>query len=59
MKWFYIRFNYTLYCQGWEDATETLMVQAIDFNNACRLIKIKYEGAENFKDLTLREADNF
>lgn len=59
MKWFYIRFNYKHYCQGWEDGTETLMVQAIDFENACRLIKIKYEEAKKFKDLTLREADNF
>jgi hypothetical protein len=59
MKWFYIRFDYDHYCQGWEDESETLMIQAIDFYNACRLIKNKYENARNFKDLTLRETANF
>ena len=42
MKWFYIRFDYDHYCQGWEDESETLMVQAINFYNACELIKDKY-----------------
>lgn len=59
MKWFYIRFDYYNYCQGYEKEKETIMVQAIDFGNACRLIKEKYENATNFVDLTLRETSNF
>lgn len=59
MKWFYIRFTYDHYCQGWNEEVETLMVQAIDYFNACRLIGDKYENARNFKDLTLRETENF
>lgn len=59
MKWFYIRFTYDYYCQGYDDESETLMVQAIDFCNACRLISNKYENARDFKDLTLRESEYF
>lgn len=59
MKWFYIRFNYDHYCQGWDEEQETLMIQAIDFFNACRIISEKYDNARDFKDLTLREANNF
>jgi hypothetical protein len=59
MKWFYIRFTYDHYCQGWDEEQETLMVQAIDFFNACRLIGDKYEKARNFKDLTIRETEHF
>jgi hypothetical protein len=59
MKWFYVRFVYDHYCQGHEKATETLMVQAIDFGNACRLVKEKYENARDFQDLTIRETENF
>ena len=59
MIWFYIRFDYDYYCQGTEEGTETLMVQAIDFTNACRIIKLHYDKARNFKDLTLRETEHF
>ena len=60
MIWYYIRFKYDHYCQGWDrDVTETLMVQAIDFTNACRIIKLHYENAHDFKDLTLRETEHF
>lgn len=55
MQWFYIRFDYDHFCQGYETASETLMVQAIDFSNACRIIGLNYTRARNFKDLTLRE----
>lgn len=59
MKWYYIRFDYDHYCQGYEDATETLMVQAIDYDNAERLIKDKYKNARDFEDLTIRETEHF
>lgn len=59
MKWFYIRFNYDFYCQGYEKEQETLMVQAIDFDNACGLIENNYTNARDFKDLTLRETEHF
>ncbi len=59
MKWYYIRFNYDHYCQGYEETSETLMIQAVDFFNACRLIKEHYKNAKNFKDLTLRETEHF
>lgn len=59
MKWYYIRFTYDYYCQGYEDEQETLMVQAIDYDNACRIISIDYRNARDFKDLTLRETDSF
>jgi len=59
MKWFYIRFNYDHYCQGYEEEQETLMVQAIDYFNACRLISDEYKNARDFKDLTLRETEHF
>lgn len=59
MVWFYIRFDYDYYCQGYEEEQETLMVQAIDYFNACELIKRKYENARNFKNLTLRETNHF
>lgn len=55
MRSFYIRFDYDHYCQGYEDATETLMVEATDYSAACALISEYYEHARNFKDLTLRE----
>ncbi len=58
MEWFYIRFTYDHYCQGYEKAEETLMVQAIDYFNACRIIKLKYKNARSFADLTLRETNH-
>ena len=59
MTWFYIRFDYDYYCQGIEKGTETLMVQAIDYFNACRIISLHYDKARNFQDLTLRETAHF
>lgn len=54
MEYYYIRFDYDHYCQGWEEETETLMVQADNYSYACELIGLKYKNARNFQDLTLR-----
>jgi hypothetical protein len=64
-RYFLIRFTYDHYCQGWEDATTTVLVDMkvtdrpkspVWFNLAC--VKIKdsgvYSNARSFVDLTIR-----
>ena len=52
---FLIRFTYDHYCQGYEDATETLLVYADSFDDACDMIRVsKYENPRDFRNLTLR-----
>jgi hypothetical protein len=60
MKYFLIRFTYDHYCQGYEDAQETLLVKAPSFEAACNRVKIqelgvmqKYHAARDFENLTL------
>lgn len=57
MQWFYIRFNYRPWEQGYDNITETLLVEAVDFESGCELIReqVKYKYAKYFKDLTLRK----
>lgn len=54
MKYYLIRFNYLHYCQGYEKASETVLVEADSFQEACLLILKKYKNVEDFVDLTLR-----
>lgn len=58
MKYYFIRFDYDHYCQGYEKETETLLVEAFDFEVACTLIWKKYTNARNFVNLTLRQETN-
>lgn len=56
MNCYLIRFQYQHYCQGYETATETVLVHAINFDTACDKIRaqnIKYESATNFENLTV------
>ena len=55
-----IRFTYDHYCQGYEDAQETLLVYAASYTEAC--IKVtkghavtgrNWQGARDFINLTL------
>lgn len=51
-----IRFDYDHYCQGYEDATETVLVRASSYEDACLKIKAKthtYKNARNFRNLTI------
>lgn len=41
MIYFFIRFTYDHYSQGYEVEQETLLVQAINFESACDLIENK------------------
>lgn len=66
MRTYLIRFTYDHYCQGWEDATETVLVELredellhhdkMDLRTA--LLKITgcglYTKARDFVDLTIR-----
>ena len=49
-----IRFKYDFYCQGYDDAVETVLVKKVfTFEEACAKIKKKYLNARDFEDLTL------
>lgn len=52
--WF-VRFDYDHWCQGYEDATETILVRASDFSEACKKIQKspRYHNSRNFKNLTI------
>jgi hypothetical protein len=49
-----IRFTYDHYCQGYEDATEIVLVYAQDFGYACNKIMHRYKNARGFENLTLK-----
>jgi len=49
-----IRFTYDHYCQGYEDAQETVLVYACDFEYACYRIKRAYKNARDFENLTIQ-----
>lgn len=53
MKQYLIRFVYDFYCQGYEDATETVLVRAGTYQEACRKISVAYRNARDFFNLTL------
>jgi len=52
---FLIRFEYSRYCQGPEDASETVFVHAETFEDACDVIRNcgKYDTPQCFENLTL------
>lgn len=53
MKAFLIRFTYDHYCQGFEEAEETVLVYAKYFVTACVKIKSRYINARDFRNLTI------
>lgn len=55
MKPFLVRFSYEHYFQGWEQATETVLVYADTFENACVKISYSklYDSCKNFQNMTL------
>jgi len=53
MNIYLIRFRYTGWCQGPEDMTETVLVYAYSFGQACEKIKMKYEDVRDIENLTL------
>jgi len=53
MKCYLIRFTYDFYCQGYEDAQETVLVYAEDFGYACNKIMRQYKNARDFENLTI------
>jgi len=53
MRYFLIRFQYDHWCQGYEDAYETVLVEETNFDDACEKIKDKYRNARDFENLTL------
>ena len=54
MKYYLIGFTYDHYCQGYEDADLTVLVEERSFMKACEKIIGKYKNARNFENLTLR-----
>jgi hypothetical protein len=53
MNIFLIRFRYTGWCQGPDDRTETILVYADSFHEACMKLKRRYGDIENIENLTL------
>lgn len=53
MEYYLIRFKYDHYCQGYEDAHETVLVEETSFDDACEKIQQKYRNAREFENLTL------
>lgn len=48
-----IRFKYEYYCQGHEWTTETILVNNMSsFETACRCIKMTFNNAKDFENLT-------
>jgi hypothetical protein len=52
MLQYLIRFDYDHYCQGYETETETVMIYAHSYEQACNVIKLRYEKARDFENLT-------
>lgn len=51
---FLVKFTYDHYCQGFEEAEETVLVKnALSFADACIKIADNYKNARRFKNLTL------
>ena len=50
-----IRFDYDFYCQGYEKATETVLVYAYSYEQACNYTRLdaRFERPRNFENLTL------
>jgi hypothetical protein len=56
MKAYLIQFTYDHWCQGYEDATISVLVYASTYGVACKKISVKYKNARYFENLTI-EAD--
>lgn len=51
---FFVRFKYDYYCQGYEEATESVLVKDVKtFEVACAKIISRYKNARDFENLTL------
>jgi hypothetical protein len=50
-----IRFEYDYYCQGYEKATDTVLVYAYSYEQACNYVGTdsRFESPRNFENLTL------
>jgi hypothetical protein len=53
MKGYLIQFTYDHYCQGYENATISILVYADSFDIACRKIEVLYHNARRFENLTI------
>lgn len=53
MKAYLIQFTYEHYCQGYEDATISILVYAENYYIACTKIRNAYRKAKDFVNLTL------
>lgn len=55
MRTYLVKFDYDYYCQGYERGTETFLVYADTFEEACRRILNggKFLNVRNFRNLTL------
>jgi len=56
MNIYLISFRYEYYCQGYEWTTETLLVKAVTFEDACRKIQadnFEYRNARSFVNKTI------
>lgn len=51
-----IKFTYEYYCQGYEEATESVLVYAYSFEQACSYISMKYNDTKNFENMTMGSA---
>jgi hypothetical protein len=49
-----IQFTYDHWCQGYEDATISILVYAVSYDSACVKIHATYENARMFKNLTIK-----
>ena len=52
-KLYLVRFVYDHYCQGYEDATRTMLVMARDYDDAIAKIREHFRGARHFENLTI------
>jgi hypothetical protein len=51
---FLIKFKHQIYCQGYENTWDTVLVRsAIDFDDACAQLRVKYDNAQYFKNMTV------
>lgn len=53
MNQYLITFTYDYYCQGYDKAQGSVLVNANTFEQACEAIKIKFYNARDFENLTL------
>jgi hypothetical protein len=51
---FLVSFWFDHYCQGTEDAYETCLVYAVDFEEACDKISKQYDNARDFENKTIK-----